>query len=254
MHRQSFFLVPLICLSSALWAAPATVNVEVLQDKLDHPWALAFLPDNHGMLITLRGGELRHWQAGKGLSAPLSGVPDVWAHGQGGLLDVVLAPDFAQSRRIWLSYSEVGDDGKAGTAVGYGRLSDDLSKVTDFRTVFRQMPKLSTGNHFGGRLVFDAAGQTAVKLMLKTWVRQAGIRDVGAYFSVQDAEKELPAWSDRITVSSRGYMLGYQDLRGPGISNIHRLLARIADGPLKLRIVRMEFQASDSERSTHNSE
>ncbi|EJZ2432490.1 PQQ-dependent sugar dehydrogenase, partial [Escherichia coli] len=55
MHRQSFFLVPLICLSSALWAAPATVNVEVLQDKLDHPWALAFLPDNHGMLITLRG-------------------------------------------------------------------------------------------------------------------------------------------------------------------------------------------------------
>ena len=106
----------------------------------------------------------------------------------------------------------------------------------------------------GGRLVFDAAGPTAVKLMLKTWVRQAGIRDVGAYFSVQDAEKELPAWSDRITVSSRGYMLGYQDLRGPGISNIHRLLARIADGPLKLRIVRMEFQASDSERSTHNSE
>ncbi|HGT5183042.1 PQQ-dependent sugar dehydrogenase [Escherichia coli] len=149
MHRPFFFLVPLICLSSALWAAPATVNVEVLQDKLDHPWSLAFLPDNHGMLITLRGGELRHWQAGKGLSAPLSGVPDVWAHGQGGLLDVVLAPDFAQSRRIWLSYSEVGDDGKAGTAVGYGRLSDDLSKVTDFRTVFRQMPKLSTGNHFG---------------------------------------------------------------------------------------------------------
>ena len=101
----------------------------------------------------------------------------------------------------------------------------------------------------GGRLVFDAAGQTAVKLMLKTWVRQAGIRDVGAYFSVQDAEKELPAWSDRITVSSRGYMLGYQDLRGPGISNIHRLLSRIADGPLKLQIVRIEFQARNVECS-----
>lgn len=66
----------------------------------------------------------------------------------------------------------------------------------------------------GGRLVFDAAGPTAVKLMLKTWVKQAGIRDVGAYFSVRDAKKELPAWSDRISVSSRGYMLGYQDLRG----------------------------------------
>ena len=106
----------------------------------------------------------------------------------------------------------------------------------------------------GGRLIFDDAGPAAVKLMLKTWVRQAGIRDVGAYFSVQDAEKELPAWSDRITVSSRGYMLGYQDLRGPGVRAIHRLLAKIADGPLKLQIVRMEFHASDTERSTHNSE
>ena len=94
----------------------------------------------------------------------------------------------------------------------------------------------------GGRLVFDAAGQAAVKLMLKTWVKQAGIRDVGAYFSVQDAEKELAAWSDRLTVSSRGYMLGYQPIRGPGIQPIHRLLARIADGPMKLKIVRMEFQ------------
>ncbi|XPE61471.1 PQQ-dependent sugar dehydrogenase [Shigella flexneri] len=77
-----FSLCPLFVLSSALWAAPATVNVEVLQEKLDHPWVLAFLPDNHGMLMTLRGGELRHWQAGKGLSALLSGVPDVWVHGR----------------------------------------------------------------------------------------------------------------------------------------------------------------------------
>ena len=94
----------------------------------------------------------------------------------------------------------------------------------------------------GGRLVFDAAGPTAVKLMLKTWVKQAGIRDVGAYFSVQDIAKELTAWSDRISVSSRGYMLGYQPLRGPGIRPIHRLLARIADGPMKLQIVRMDFR------------
>ena len=97
----------------------------------------------------------------------------------------------------------------------------------------------------GGRLVFDAAGPMAVKLMLKTWVKQAGIRDVGAYFSVRDAEKELSDWSDRISVSSRGYMLGYQPLQGPGIRPIHRLMARIADGPLKLRIVRMAFQGSD---------
>ena len=92
-----------------------------------------------------------------------------------------------------------------------------------------------------GRLVFDAAGPTAVKLMLKTWVKQAGIRDVGAYFSVRDPARELSPWTDRIAVSSRGYMQGYQKLRGPGIRPLHRLLAQLADGPLKLRIVRMDF-------------
>lgn len=94
----------------------------------------------------------------------------------------------------------------------------------------------------GGRLVFDAAGPAAVKLMLKTWIKQADIRDVSAYFSVWDAAKELGAWSDRLTVSSRGYMQGYQTLRGPGIRPLHRLLARVADGPMKLQIVRMDFQ------------
>jgi len=134
------------------------VNVEVLQSKLDHPWSLAFLPDNQGMLITLRGGQLQRWQPGKGLSDPVVGVPDVWVEGQGGLLDVVLAPDFDQSRRVWLSYAEVGKDGKAGTAVGYGRLSDDFKRLENFTVVFRQNPKLSTGNHFGGRMVFDGKG------------------------------------------------------------------------------------------------
>ena len=101
----------------------------------------------------------------------------------------------------------------------------------------------------GGRLVFDAAGPTAVKLMLKTWVKQAGIRDVGAYFSVRDPARELSPWTDRIAVSSRGYMQGYQKLRGPGIRPLHRLLARLADGPLKLQIVRIEFQARNVECS-----
>ncbi|WP_163483831.1 PQQ-dependent sugar dehydrogenase, partial [Klebsiella pneumoniae] len=84
--------------------------------------------------------------------------------GQGGLLDVALAPDFEKSRRVWLSYAEAGNDGKAGTAVGYGRLSDDLSRIEGFQVVFRQMPKLSTGNHFGGRLVFDGKGHLFIGL------------------------------------------------------------------------------------------
>lgn len=94
----------------------------------------------------------------------------------------------------------------------------------------------------GGRLVFDGAGKTAVKLMLKTWVKQAGIKDVGAYFSVKDAKGELERWSPLLSVSSCGYMQGYRKLAGPGVKPIHRLLATIADGPLHLQIVRMEFK------------
>jgi glucose/arabinose dehydrogenase len=142
----------------------SALKVEVLQTKLDHPWSLAFLPDNRGILVTLRGGQLRLWQPGEGLSDPLTGVPKVWAQGQGGLLDVVLAPDFERSRRVWLSFAEADHEGKAGTAVGYGRLSDDLKHLQGFQTVFRQMPKLSTGNHFGGRMVFDGKGYLFIGL------------------------------------------------------------------------------------------
>jgi glucose/arabinose dehydrogenase len=91
-------------------------------------------------------------------------VPQVWANGQGGLLDVALAPDFAQSRRVWLSYAESDASGKAGTAVGYGRLSEDATQLTNFTVVFRQQPKLSVGNHFGGRLVFDGKGYLFIGL------------------------------------------------------------------------------------------
>ena len=92
-----------------------------------------------------------------------------------------------------------------------------------------------------GRIVFDAAGKKAVKLMLKTWIRQAKIQDVGAYFSVEDAKTELSAWSDSLRVSSRGYMLGYNDLKDPSVSGFFRVLSRIGDGSMKMRIVRLDF-------------
>lgn len=147
--------------SGLLQAAPAVTE---LQDNLEHPWALAFLPDDKGILITERPGRLRLWQQNAGLSSPIEGIPEVYAQGQGGLLDVVLAPDFASSRRVYLSFAEQGDTGKAGTAVGYGRLSDDNQRLQDFRVIFRQQPKLSTGNHFGSKLAFDRQGYLFISL------------------------------------------------------------------------------------------
>ena len=93
----------------------------------------------------------------------------------------------------------------------------------------------------GGKLVFDAAGKTAVKMMLKTWIKDAEIRDVGAYFSVEDPEREMASWDDSLRVSSRGYMLGYQSLDDPSVKGGYRFLARVGDGLMKMRIVRVDF-------------
>lgn len=140
------------------------VSVELLQDKLDHPWSLAFLPDNQTLLLTERAGQLRSWQPEKGLSAPIAGVPKVWAQRQGGLLDVVLAPDFSHSRRVWLSYSEADASGKVGAVVGYGQLSADNRQLNDFKVVIRQTPKLSSGANIGTRLAFDRDGYLWIAL------------------------------------------------------------------------------------------
>ncbi|NNA56015.1 PQQ-dependent sugar dehydrogenase [Pseudomonas koreensis] len=158
--------------TAALSAAPkelqseqGTLEVTTITQGLEHPWALAFLPDRQGMLVTERSGNLRLIGVDGKHSEPISGVPKVWAKGQGGLLDVVLSPTFKQDRLVYLSYAEGGGAGdKAGTAVGRGRLSDDLKTISDFKVIFRQEPKLSTGNHFGSRLVFDRDGYLFITL------------------------------------------------------------------------------------------
>ena len=92
-----------------------------------------------------------------------------------------------------------------------------------------------------GRLVFDAANRTAVKMITRTWLKEAKIKDVGTYFAVGDAAAELGDWSGRIDVSSRGYMLGYSDLKDPSVSGSLRLLARMGDSAMKMQIVRLDF-------------
>ena len=92
-----------------------------------------------------------------------------------------------------------------------------------------------------GVLVFDAANRTAVKMIAKTWLKSAKIKDVGAYFAVSDAPKEIGAWDSRLQVSSRGYMLGYNDLKDPSVSGFFRFLAKVGDGMMKMQIVKIGF-------------
>ena len=93
----------------------------------------------------------------------------------------------------------------------------------------------------GGLLVFDAANRTAVKMIAKTWLKSAKIQDVGAYFAVSDAPKEIGPWDSRLQVSSRGYMLGYNDLKDPSVSGFFRFLAKVGDGMMKMQIVKIGF-------------
>lgn len=157
-------------LSSQVFAATyqseeGTLTADEVVGGLQHPWAVAFLPGGKGMLVTERIGSLRRVTPDGKLSAPISGVPKVWVQGQGGLLDVVLSPDFAKDRMVYLTYAEAASDGKTGgTAAGRGRLSDDMTKLEGFTRIFQQQPKLSVGNHFGSRIVFDRDGYLFIAL------------------------------------------------------------------------------------------
>jgi glucose/arabinose dehydrogenase len=141
-------------------AAKLALKVTDVARGLEHPWGLAFLPDGR-MLVTERPGRLRIATLEGTLSEPLTGVPPVYARGQGGLLDVALSPGFAQDRLVYLSFSEPGEGG-AGTAVARGRLGERGLEST--QVVWRQQPKVEGPNHWGSRLVFRPDGTLFVTL------------------------------------------------------------------------------------------
>ena len=128
---------------------------------LEHPWGVELLPDGR-FLVTERPGRLRVVNRDGRLSAPLTGVPEVYARGQGGLLDVALSPGFAQDRLVYLSFAERGSGG-AGTAVARGRLGE--RGLEDTQVIWRQQPKVDGSyNHWGSRLVFRPDGTLFVTL------------------------------------------------------------------------------------------
>jgi glucose/arabinose dehydrogenase len=131
------------------------VRVQTIARGLEHPWALAFLPDGR-MLVTERPGRLRRVDRDGRVSEPLAGVPRVLARGQGGLLDVTLDPRFDDNRLVYLAYAEPGAGSTAGTAVARGRLGE--GRLEDVRVIYQQQPKVEGSNHFGSRLVFARDG------------------------------------------------------------------------------------------------
>jgi aldose sugar dehydrogenase len=124
------------------------LQIEAVVMGLDEPWALDFLPDG-AVVVTERAGRLLVVSDGE--ARAVAGVPEVFAQGQGGLLDVMVPRDFVQSRELWLSYA-MPLAGGAATAVGKGRLSEDGTRLEGFRTLYHG-DAMRGGRHFGSRLV-----------------------------------------------------------------------------------------------------
>ena len=144
--------------AQALALTPVTVA-----SGLRNPWSLAFLPDGR-MLVTEKAGAMRIVAVDGKVGEPLQGLPRVEAAGQGGLLDVVLDPKFADNALVYWSFSEADPEGGNGnsTAVARGRLEGN--SLRDVRVIFRQAPKFASGAHFGSRLVFARDGRLFVTL------------------------------------------------------------------------------------------
>ena len=125
---------------------------------MDEPWAMTFLPDGR-MLITEKAGTLRLVTQDGEVSDPIAGVPEVDYGGQGGLGDVVLAPDFAESGMVYLTFAEAGEGDTRGAAMGRGRLNLDTMAFDTFDVVWRQVPKVTGRGHYGHRIAFSPDGQ-----------------------------------------------------------------------------------------------
>lgn len=154
---------PTLPAHSAQTNAPAALQtpltVTVVASGLQNPWGLQVLPDGR-LLVTERPGRMRLVSSDGKVSDPIAGVPTVAAAGQGGLLDVLLSPDFATTGGIFFSFSEPGDEGANATAVARAKLvlSGSSGRLEDVTVIFHQQPAVESSHHFGSRLVFDGKG------------------------------------------------------------------------------------------------
>lgn len=128
--------------------------------SFNEPWAMTFLPDGR-LLVSEKKGALKLVDVTSGAKLDISGVPKVAYGGQGGFGDVILHPGFAQNQLVYVSYAEPGEDGASGAAVARARLVLDAAggKLEGLSVIWRQVPKVDSGGHWGHRMVFGPDGK-----------------------------------------------------------------------------------------------
>jgi glucose/arabinose dehydrogenase len=186
-----------------------------LASGLEHPWGLAFLPDGR-MLVTERPGRLRLLGPDGRLDPrPISGLPPVAAIGQGGLLDVLLHPDYRENGWIYLSYVAAGAGGY-GTEVLRGQLTDHT--LRNVQVLFRMQPKSTRGHHFGSRLLFDRKGYLYITLGDRGDMERAQRMDdhAGSVIRLHD-DGRVPAdnpFTSRVDARPEKFTLGNRNIQG----------------------------------------
>jgi glucose/arabinose dehydrogenase len=202
------------------------VKIETVAKGLANPWGLQFLPDGR-LLVTERAGRLRIIGADGALSPPIAGVPEVATGGQGGLLDVALAPDFAASRQIYFSFSEPRGGGTNGTAVARAKLAADGGRLDNLEVIFRQKPDYASSAHFGSRLAFARDGTLYVTLGERSSAPQEA-QNAATYFGKVvriKADGSIPADNPKIEGWAPGiWSIGH---RNPQSAAIHPVTGKL---------------------------
>jgi glucose/arabinose dehydrogenase len=162
--------------NSSFASSAGSLDVQTVASGLVHPWSLAFLPDGR-MLVTERPGRMRIVTQQGQLSPPLRGVPEVWASGQGGLLDVSADKSFAKNNTVYFCFSEREEGGGRTTVASATLVDGNAPKLDDLSIIFRQEGPLSSGNHYGCRIVQAPDGNLFVAL--------------GDHFSYRDEAQNL---------------------------------------------------------------
>ncbi|MFW2343420.1 PQQ-dependent sugar dehydrogenase [Brevundimonas sp.] len=196
----------------------------VVADGLVEPWGLALMPDGN-WLVTERPGRLRIITPDGQVGEPIAGLPAVDARGQGGLLDVVTGPDFANDRRIYWSYAEPRDGGNA-TSVARGVLSEDGSRVSEVEVIFRALPTYDGDKHYGSSLAFAPDGKLFITLGERSDApMRPQARDLGSHMGKTiriNADGSVPA--DNPYVGQDGalpeiWSLGHRNVQGIAIGS-----------------------------------
>ncbi len=223
MKRRTFlFALPLLATVPFLRYPATGASPEGLlpiAKGLDHPWGMAFLPDG-SLLVTERAGRLRRVVLTENaLSPPIVGVPEVDNGGQGGLLGIAIAPDFATSREVFMSFAEKREGGNA-TAVFRGKLSRDFSRLENGKVIFRQALAIDSNRHFGSRLVFDREGH----LFVTTGDRgshpqeaQNGASHIGKILRITRDGAPAPGNPQRADWATEVWSIGHRNVQGAAL-------------------------------------